>query len=375
MLTQQHPNFFLNISTSPDPGANPSLWEHRLKQRRPISRNPFEPGSSSYGLRTIDSSASLPTRCSLCEYEDGKLGFSVDVESVKSGSVILTSKNNSDQEWGDQIPGWLNLFYDLAWSATFSSLTSVVALGFACLPISPHLSYLCQINIQIFYNAEFYTDDCIHQETVLFNRARFHTLFTFLQLILFGTLASATRGFDITNYILHSPGSDHLEPYDVDTITPDRYGDERLAEISIHVIMVSISISRILIYLAAAHCYSSNIYEALAIYAEITSKTKCYPLKLFIVPVSLVISSTLFFAAFKTTMGHFGQTPQGAKLKFVLWGVAILVEVVAHIVRFQVDFAEGDGIKLKSHRSITGRLTDITTIILGEASFPFLLAR
>ncbi|KAG9079388.1 hypothetical protein FS749_008561 [Ceratobasidium sp. UAMH 11750] len=187
-------------------------------------------------------------------------------------------------------------------------------------------------------------------------------LFIFLQLGLFGALASATRGFDVTNYILHSPGSDNLESYDIETMTPVRYGDERLAKISIRVIMLSISISRVLLLIQ---------HLRVAIYAKIASKTKGYPLKLFMVPASLVVSLALFFAAFKVTVDPFGQTPQGAKLEFVLCGVAILVEVVAHIVRFQMEFGEGDGIKLRSHGSITRRLTDITTIILGEASCPF----
>ncbi|KAG9101547.1 hypothetical protein FRC06_002831, partial [Ceratobasidium sp. 370] len=351
---------FLNINTSPDPGVNPTLWEHRLKQRRPISRNPFEPGSSCsrkiYELRTIDSSTSLATRRSSCTYE-GKSSYNVDVENVTSESVIVPNRRNSDREWGDQIPGWLNLFYDLSWTATFSSLTSNAQFRDPWNSISYVIFFTTAWWLwvsQIFYNAEFYTDDW------------FHMLFTFFQLVLFGALASATRGFDITNYILHSPGSDNLEPYDVDTITPDRYGDERLAKISIRVIMISISVSRALLLIQ---------HLRVALYAKITSKAKHYPLKLFIVPASLVISSALFFAAFSITMDHFGQTPEGATLKFVLWGVAILVEVVAHIVMFQMDFGEGDGIKLRSHGSITERLTDITTIILGEASLPLLLAR
>ncbi|KAG9088903.1 hypothetical protein FS749_001767 [Ceratobasidium sp. UAMH 11750] len=115
-----------------------------------------------------------------------------------------------------------------------------------------------------------------------------------------------------------------------------------------------------------AHFYLSNTCEVLAIYAKITSRTKGYPLKLLIVPASLVISATLFFAAFEITRNSYGRTPQGARIKYVLWGIAILVEVIAHIVRFQMDIGEGDGIRLRSHGSITERLTNITTIILGE---------
>lgn len=82
-----------------------------------------------------------------------------------------------------------------------------------------------------------------------------------------------------------------------------------------------------------------------------------------VVPTALVISTSLFFAGWKVTKQH-GEEPHGAKVKFILWGVAILVEIIAHVVRFQWEI--NDGIRLKSRGSITGRLCDITTIILGE---------
>ncbi|KAG9076595.1 hypothetical protein FRC06_009423, partial [Ceratobasidium sp. 370] len=331
MSTRQRSSLFLHINDSPNPDANPALWEHRLRQRRPVSQNPFEPERSpsrgSYGLTASASPPGSPTRRSSSKYEEGRLGYNIAGENVKPESVTA-SKKNSDREWGDQIPSWLNLFYDLAWTATFSSLTSNAQFKDPWDSVSYVVFFTTAWWLwasQVFYSAEFYTDDW------------FHMLFTFLQLIIFGALASATRGFDITNYILHSPGSDNLELYDIDTITPDR--------------------ALLLIQ-----------HLRVAIYAKIT-RTKGYPFKLFIVPASLVISATLFFVAFKIAMNDYGRTPQGAKLKYALWGVAILVEVVAHMVRFQLEIGEGDGIKLRSHGSIAGRLTDITTIILGEACF------
>jgi hypothetical protein len=65
-------------------------------------------------------------------------------------------------------------------------------------------------------------------------------------------------------------------------------------------------------------------------------------------------------------MGQSGKEPYGAKIKFILCGVALLVEIVAHIIRIQLDIDQG--IRLRSHGSVTGRLSDITTIILGEVS-------
>ncbi|KAG9091656.1 hypothetical protein FRC07_011810, partial [Ceratobasidium sp. 392] len=349
--TRRHSSLFLHINTLPNPEANPALWEHRLKQRRPISRNPFEsdnaPSRGSYGLAASSSPPASPTRRGSSKYEVGRLGYNVADENVNPDGII-ESKKNSDREWGDQIPSWLNLFYDLAWTATFSSLTSNAQFKDPWDSVSYVVFFTTAWWVwvsQVFYNAEFYTDDW------------FHVLFIFLQLMLFGALASATRGFDITNYILHSPGADELEPYDIDTLTPERYSAERLTKISIRVIMLSVSISRALLLIQ---------YLRVAIYAKVTSKSKRYPLKLLIVPASLVVSAALFFAAFRVAMQDYGRTPQGAKLKYVLWAVALAVEVAAHIARFQMDIGVADGIKLRSHGSITGRLTDITTIILGE---------
>ncbi|KAG8722184.1 hypothetical protein FRC08_005933 [Ceratobasidium sp. 394] len=351
MSTQQRLNLFLHISTSPNPDANHALWEHHLRQRRPISQNPFEPKHSpsrdNFGLAKSNSSLTTLAPRPSPQHEEGRLGYNVARENIGHGGAIA-SKKNSDRDWGDQIPSWLNLLYDLAWTATFSSLTSNTKFkglwDIASYAVFFATAWWLWVT-QVFYNAEFYTDDW------------FHVLFILLQLGIFGALALATRGFDVTNYILHSPGSDHLEPYDINTITPDRYRAESFTGISAEVIMVSISISRALLF---------TQHLRVAIYAKITSRTKGYPLKLFIVPASLVVSATLFFVAFEITSSSYGRTPQGARIKYVLWGIAILVEVVAHIVRSRMDIGEGDGIRLRSHGSITERLTNITTIILGE---------
>ncbi|QRV79656.1 low temperature requirement protein LtrA [Ceratobasidium sp. AG-Ba] len=327
MSTRKQSSLFLHINTSPNPDANPTLWEHRLRQRRPLSRNPFEPESTysrgSYGLTARESPPGTPTRRQSSKYEDdGKLGYNVADEKIMPERTFSSTKN-LDLEWGDQVPGWLNLFFDLAWTATFSSLTSNAKFK------EPwdSVSYIAFFTTawwlwvsQVFYNVEFYTDDW------------FHLVFIFLQLLLFGALAATTQGFDITNYILHSPGSDNLETYDIETITPERYAAERLAKISVRVIMLAISISRAMLLIQ---------HLRVAIYAKLTSKSKKYPLRLFIVPASLVVSATLFFVAFRVTMSGYGRTPAGSKVKMALWGVALLVEMVAHIVRFQMEIDEG----------------------------------
>ncbi|QRV94297.1 transmembrane protein [Ceratobasidium sp. AG-Ba] len=347
-------SLFQHINTSPNPEANPELWEYRLRQTRPLSRNPFDPDVTSsrggYGLAAHDSPPATPSCSQSSKYEDGrKMDYYDTDEKIRPESEsIFSSTKNLDMEWGDQVPGWLNLIFDLAWTATFSSLTSNAKFGNPWDSVSYTAFFTTAWWLwvsQVFYNVEFYTNDW------------FHVAFTFIQLFLFGALAATTQGFNITDYILQSPGADNLETYDIKMITPERYGAEILTKISTQVIMLAISVSRVMLLIQ---------HLRVAIYARVTSTAKRFPHRLLIVPASLVISATLFFVAFQVTRSDYGRTPEGAKVKITLWGVAILVEIIAHIVRFQLESSKGTGLKLRSHTSITGRLNDITTIILGE---------
>ncbi|KAG8722021.1 hypothetical protein FRC08_007790 [Ceratobasidium sp. 394] len=162
MSTQQHSSLFLHINTSPDPNAK---YEHRLRQRRPISQNPFEPEhpSSRGNFRLARSSSSLTTLAPRPppKHEEGRLGYNVAGENIEYGGAIA-SKRNSDREWGDQIPSWLNLLYDLAWTATFSSLTSNTKFKGLWDIVSYTVFFTTAWWLwvsQVFYNAEFYTDD------------------------------------------------------------------------------------------------------------------------------------------------------------------------------------------------------------------------
>ncbi|CAE6500020.1 unnamed protein product [Rhizoctonia solani] len=197
--------------------------------------------------------------------------------------------------------------------------------------------------VDVLYNVDFYSNDW------------FHLLFMFLQLLVFGALAATTRGFDISNYILHSPGSSELHVYDIMTIEPERYKAERLTKVSLQVITLVVALSRA--FLLIQHL-------RVLIYAKLTSKGGPFPYWLLIVPVGLAISTGLMFGSFSITINRSGLEPYGAKIKYALWGVAILVEMVAHIARTQLEINQG--VRLRSHGSIATRLCDVTTIIIGE---------
>lgn len=108
----------------------------------------------------------------------------------------------------------------------------------------------------------------------------------------------------------------------------------------------------------------ANITSAVLYFAKRTSKSGRFPHQLLIVPVSLIISTGLFFGAFVISDNESGREPLGAKIRLVLCGVALSVEIVAHAIRSQMDITRR--VKLRSHGSILERLNDITTIILGE---------
>ncbi|KAJ1304851.1 hypothetical protein OPQ81_005984 [Rhizoctonia solani] len=343
-MSRKQSGLFQHVKTSPNPDRDPSLWEHRLRQRRPLSLNPFvrEPSSSGdYESAVLD--APPTTQSPSFRPEESQKDPSTD---SNSGEELVKGKPNHDVEWGEQIPEWLNLFYDLAWTATFSSLTSNNQFREPWDSISYVVFFIMAWWMwvsQVLYNVDFYSNDW------------FHLLFMFLQLLVFGALAATTRGFDISNYILHSPGSTELHVYDIMTIEPERYKAERLTKISLRVITLVVALSRA--FLLIQHL-------RVLIYAKLTSKKGRFPRRLLIVPAGLIISTGLLFGSFSITMNKWGLEPYGAKIKYALWGIAILVEMIAHIIRTQLEINQG--IRLRSHGSIATRLCGITTIIVGE---------
>ncbi|KAF8605508.1 hypothetical protein BDV93DRAFT_605436 [Ceratobasidium sp. AG-I] len=253
-----------------------------------------------------------------------------------------------DRAWGDQPPVWICLFYDLAWTASFASLTQNRKLR----GLSDMASYAVFFTTawwmwvsQLFYTVDFYTDDWLHLVSMC------------LQLVIFGALSASTQDFDITAYISHTPGSTQLEPTDYANMSPEIYRADETTFNSQKTITLSIALSRLLLlikYLRVAAC------------AKRTPRlNKPYPFRLLLIPASLSVSTGLFFAAFRITF-DIGRTANGARTKFILWGVALLVEMVAHLVEFQMRFYEHSGLKVRSHGSIVERFVGITVVILGE---------
>jgi hypothetical protein len=110
---------------------------------------------------------------------------------------------------------------------------------------------------------------------------------------------------------------------------------------------------------------------------------KDVPWKLCILPLGLLVSTALFFGAYVITETAFGRTSLGAILKHVLWAIALLVEAITHICMFESNWSGSApfcmGVRQRKRTELfvpysdvgaRERLTDITTIILGEVSWP-----
>ncbi|KAF8750926.1 Bacterial low temperature requirement A protein (LtrA) [Rhizoctonia solani] len=308
MTHRRRSSLFLHVKSPPNPNDNPTLWEHRLRQRRPISRNPFEKSvpDGDYGNTVITSSPVIQSEPTKFE----------EVEAGDPPEEPVKLKSNWDMEWGEQVPSWLNLFFDLAWTATFSSLTSnnkfrepwwLTTSTSTLMTGTVHIAYIQRTlltSVQVPF--DFYVPAIAYFRCSGCNHTR--------------------------NYILRSPGSSELETYDIITINPERYSTERLTKISLRVITFVLAMSRV--FLLIQHL-------RVVIYAKITAKANRLPRQLFIVPATLVISTGLFVTAFLTTIAPKGTEPYGAKIKYACWGSAVLVEMVAHIIRFQLDLNRG----------------------------------
>ncbi|EUC57236.1 low temperature requirement protein LtrA [Rhizoctonia solani AG-3 Rhs1AP] len=277
-------NYFRGIRGDVDPDDyNDGLTEQRLEQWRPLSQNPFT---------------------------SPDLGLAPDFDQQHSVSLPPTMTHAG--------PTWVNLFYDLAWTASFASLTQNGQLTGPWDTVS-YIAFFLVVwwlwASQTLYNVYFYINDWVHLLSI------------FAQLIIFGLLAATTRGYDVTAYIMHSPGISTLDPKSTidDIVDPDRYAADLLAGDSLCVIALTLAINRTLLW--AQHLLVLG-------YAKFTARKQnlVVPWKLYVLPIGLSISNVLFWAAMVVAYSVKGKTIGGAKCKFVLWGVGLSAEVLLHLL-------------------------------------------
>ncbi|QRV73474.1 transmembrane protein [Ceratobasidium sp. AG-Ba] len=332
---------FRHIRSDPNPDEHVDLFDHRDTQWRPFFTNPFVPAESSATdeSQTVAFPA-LPHRpdSSVSEKEDPERKGAI-------GGAQNTSNENYDVAMGKQAPEWLNLFYDLAWTASFANITSSYSFNSEWDAFTYTVLFALTWWMwasQVFYSIEFYTDDWAHLISIL------------LQLVIFGGLSAVTRDIDISTYITHLPGVSGLEESQTEAITPKIYMARKMAQPLFERIALIVALSRLLLFVQ----YGVVIY-----WARKTSKPKKCPRRLLEVPISLFISTALFFTAYGTTK-YRGDEKLWAIGKFVLWALGFLIEIVVHIRRLH--YQVSGPIRLKAHGSIRNRFNTITTIIMGE---------
>ncbi|CAE6459156.1 unnamed protein product [Rhizoctonia solani] len=306
------PTSFAAISKEVDP-ENDDLILHRRERLIPWSKSPFfdkltveyrklreERRQSSYHGGT---STPVPGRHS--EAYAGML----------TADEIKDVDKSNDEERGERPPAWLDLFYDLAWASTFSTLTqnNVISGG------EESLSYA------VFFSM-FYSNDW------------FHRIFVFLQLCVFGALAAFTSKFDVTAFV----GSDDSDPaqraldtfngVSLDQQKANNLAAQRIPEISFF------GIALVIVWL-----YAHDKRDPAVV----------------VKPLAMFISAGLWCGSFAMLFTARYTNNAAHISKFIMWGVATAIEVAGHY------FAPPAG-HLRSMGSLTARLATLVTIILGE---------
>ncbi|QRW07099.1 low temperature requirement protein LtrA [Ceratobasidium sp. AG-Ba] len=298
-------HFFNGFYDNPNP-SDAELKEQRLHQRRPTSQNPFEKP-----VKEREPVSPVTSRQTSYDSTETK-GITAEI----SGGNTFEFGEVEPPKLENPGPTWIYLFYDLSWTATFASLTQNGQFNNTWDSVSYGTFFMVvwwMWTSQVLYSIHFYTNDW------------FHLVSIFLQLIIYGMLAATTRGFDVTNYITHSPGISYLDPLSMDEMNdPGRYANERLVKVSIDVIGFSIALSRVLLLIQ---------YLRVLAYAHLTVKRSggTIPGKLYVIPIGLCISTPLFFAAWGVSRSPYGTTPTGASVKFYLWGFGLLIEGASHL--------------------------------------------
>ncbi|EJD37330.1 hypothetical protein AURDEDRAFT_173605 [Auricularia subglabra TFB-10046 SS5] len=249
--------------------------------------------------------------------------------STTAGDKPVTGRPDESSESGP--PSWLGIFFDLAWTATFSNLTSNTELT----TFSTLLSYAVFFALawwlwaaQVTYDTKHFRNDFWHRGMLLF------------QLAIFGALSAFTKDFN--------PFSKHIDPKksDLEDYVKDQYSRKSMLGISAlfacaRFLLVA-SYTRVLCYLPK----------------QITNYTLQHR-RLVIRIYAYSVSCVLFAAAFAVVKLDRGFSALPSKL--VLWLSAILMEVLSYLVVPDVDP------KLLLNEDTMGeRLSTLTSIILGE---------
>ncbi|CAE7231367.1 unnamed protein product [Rhizoctonia solani] len=329
------PSSFAAIKKEVDP-ENDDLILHRRERLIPWSKSPF------FDKLTVQYRKLKEERRQSTHHGGTSTPMPETYAGMLTADEIKDVDKSNDEERGERPPAWLDLFYDLAWASTFSTLTqnNVISGGEESLSYATFFALVWWMWIsQVSYDIRFYSNDWVHRVCV------------FLQLCVFGALAAFTSKFDVTAFV----GSDDRDPaqkaldtfngVSLDQQAANNYVAQRVPEVSFFGIALVVGISRVLLCLQ---------YIRVWLYAH-DKRDPAVVVK----PLAMFISAGLWCGSFAMLFTARYTNNAAHISKFIMWGVASAIEVAGH-------FFSPPASHLRSMGSLTARLATLVTIILGE---------
>ncbi|KAH7102330.1 bacterial low temperature requirement A protein-domain-containing protein [Auriculariales sp. MPI-PUGE-AT-0066] len=223
----------------------------------------------------------------------------------------------------EHVPQWLELFFDLAWTVTFSGLSGNTHIKGGTTVLSFITFFILAWwlwTAQVIYDTKYYVNDALHRFVLL------------IQFLLFGALAAFTSGFDIS-IGFKEPEDDAGEQAQAE------YVKRSFMAISIIFCMtrVTLALQYIRVIRLSKHRRLTSLYMTLG---------------------SILVSAALFLGAFFVVRANPDGRLQNA-LKIGMWGLGVGVEVLAYCMSTTPRGLLTEG-------NMPARLQGLTTIIIGE---------
>ncbi|EJD39321.1 hypothetical protein AURDEDRAFT_171511 [Auricularia subglabra TFB-10046 SS5] len=185
---------------------------------------------------------------------------------------------------------------------------------------------------QTIYHTRYYSDDAWNRIVLV------------CQFLMLGFIAAFTNDFNVSLGISHGLIIGNVGPDTLPRDPDDRYGYRGFQALA-----VIFFVSRLLLIIEYADVYR------IATRQHIHARALCRMIS------SLSISAILFLASFILAMAK-ARDPTANIIKFVLWGLAVVLELVAYL---WTEFPESMGTRI-SVSPIEERLCALTIIIIGE---------
>lgn len=246
----------------------------------------------------------------------------------------------ADEEEGERPPEWLELAGDLAWTATFSSLTSNTSVTQAS-AVWNYAVFFCLTwhlwATQTTYDIRYYTNDW------------WHRLLFASQLGVYAILAAFSGSFNVSWQV--DPDATAVFKGNVTELTGEALdqNQEYLITKSFRGINVMLFISRMLLFAQ---------YVRVMIYRK--RSKQFWSWRFLLTPLSLLFSGGIFLGCF-IMIKEDPDSKTVALTQLILWGIAVISQAIAGAFT-----PEDERQVLKSEGAMEPRLASLTVIILGE---------